>query len=455
MWSEPLTINQVTLPNRLIRSSIGGRMAYYDGTVNGAWSNFEKRFAEGGVGAIISATLTIDERRWSPLEYPKISHDRYIGALRRGVRKVQALGAKYLMQLGDPGYHTQTSLFSQRTDAASASSGFDLLFGYRNWRHPLSTGEIEQVVANFAQAAVRVREIGCDGVEVTASKGYLIHQFLNPGINRRTDRYGGSHGARFQLLAEIVTAIREAVGPDFLFGVRLSARDYNHVPLNLRLPPTLPLRHWWFGNGIEQTIDYGKRLGELGVDFLHISNGFGFINPRENPGDLPVEEVRMFMDSTAHLTGKAAVRAAVLRLPKAVVRPLMNLGWGDKGTLNLDDARRFRQEVGLPVIANGGFQRRSDIERALSSGACDVVSMARPLLANPDLPKLFEQGVEAPARPCTFCNRCTIRTTTFPLGCYDRSRFDSDEQMEAQIISWSATLDPITDEPVTSPGAHS
>lgn len=450
MWSDPLTINQVTLPNRLIRSSIGGRMAYYDGTVNGAWPNFEKRFAEGGVGAIISATLTIDERRWSPLEYPKISHDRYIAPLRHGVRKVQALGAKYLIQLGDPGYHTQTSLFSQRTDSASASSGFDLLFGYRNSRFQLTTGEIEQIVANFARAAGRVRDTGCDGVEVTASKGYLIHQFLNPGINRRTDRYGGSHQARFQLLAEIVTAIREAVGPDFLFGVRLSARDYNQLPLNLRLPPTLPLRHWWYGNGIEQTIDYGRRLRDLGVDYLHISNGFGFINPRENPGDLPVDEVRMFMDSTAHLTGKAAARAALLRLPKVLVRPLMNLGWGDKGTLNLDDARRFRAEVGIPVIANGGFQRRSDIEDALTSGACDLVSMARPLLANPDLPKLFQAGVEEPERPCAFCNRCAIRTTLFPLGCYDRSRFDSDEQMETQIIRWAATVGDSAEQPIAT-----
>ncbi len=68
MIFEPITINGVTLPNRLMRSSIGGRLAYYDGTVNEAWPNFEKRFAEGGVGAIVSATLTIDDKRWSPIE---------------------------------------------------------------------------------------------------------------------------------------------------------------------------------------------------------------------------------------------------------------------------------------------------------------------------------------------------------------------------------------------------
>jgi len=95
----------------------------------------------------------------------------------------------------------------------------------------------------------------------------------------------------------------------------------------------------------------------------------------------------------------------------------------------------------LPVIANGGFQRRSVVEQALQSGGCDLVSMARPLLANPSLPKLFEEGREAPDRPCTFCNRCAIRTTLFPLGCYEPLRFDSTADMEAQIIDWSARPD--------------
>lgn len=438
MIFEPLTINQVTFSNRLVRSSIGGRMAYYDGTVNEAWPNFEKRFADGGVGAIVSATLTIDDKRWSPIEYPKISQDRFIPRLADGVRRVRTTGAKYIIQIGDPGSHTQTSLFSQTADQVAPSSGFDLLYGYRSRRSELDVGEIAAIVQRFADAARRVREIGADGVEVTASKGYLIHQFLNPAINRRTDRYGGSRERRFQFLKEIVVAIREAVGRDFLFGVRLSAYDYNYVPMNLRWPVTRPVSAWWTGNTIDDTLAYGRWMRDLGVDYLHISNGYGFINPKENPGDFPFDETRMFFDTTRHLTAKAAVRAALLHLPKAVLKPLIGLGWGTKGPVNLEDARRFRAEVGLPVMANGGFQNRSEVERALTSGGADLVSMARPLLANPDLPLLFADGVESPARPCTFCNRCAIRTTMFPLGCYDPSRFDSLDEMEAQIIGWSA-----------------
>jgi 2,4-dienoyl-CoA reductase (NADPH2) len=103
---------------------------------------------------------------------------------------------------------------------------------------------------------------------------------------------------------------------------------------------------------------------------------------------------------------------------------------------NLADAIAFRREVGLPVIANGGFQERSLVERALAD--VDLVSMARPLLANPDLVERFRAGEEAPPRPCTFCNRCTLRTTVAPLGCYDPSRFDSVDEMEAQIYRWAS-----------------
>jgi 2,4-dienoyl-CoA reductase-like NADH-dependent reductase (Old Yellow Enzyme family) len=97
---------------------------------------------------------------------------------------------------------------------------------------------------------------------------------------------------------------------------------------------------------------------------------------------------------------------------------------------------RFGGRWGLPIIANGGFQRRSFIERALESESCDMVSMARPLLANVDLLEQFRAGRDLPERPCTFCNRCTVRTTIAPLGCYDVTRFDSEEEMEDQILDW-------------------
>jgi len=441
MIFEPFTVKNVTFKNRLIRSSIGGRTAFYDGTVTNAWKNFELRFAQNGVAAIVSATLNVDAYRWSPLEYPQISDDKFIRHLREGISAIHRHDCRYIIQIGDGGSHVQTSLFSQAQDSMGPSPGFDLFYGYRNRRTQMTVADIERSVSEFGQAARRVRETGADGVEVTASKGYLIHQFLNPVVNRRRDDYGGSAAKRFRFLREVIGAVRAEVGPDFLLGVRLSATDRSHLPLNLRLP--LPRRpEQLVGNGTGTYLTYARWLKDLGVDYLHVSNGYGFINPGETPGDFPLEEVKMFANSTRHLSSKAAMRAALLNaVPDRLLLKVLRTGWGATEAANLPDARRLRQESGLPVMANGAFQRRSVVESALTSGGCDLVSMARPLLANPDLPRLFAQGIEAPERPCTFCNRCAIRTTLFPLGCYEPLRFDSQDAMEAQIIDWSARPD--------------
>lgn len=438
MIFDPFTINGVTFKNRILRSSMGGKSSYYDGTVNPAWQRFETRFAEHGLAALISATISVDDHRYSPLEYPKLSRDRFVAPIREGVRAVQALGCKYILQLGDPGCHTQSSLLPELADSKSASAGFDLVYGYGNRSHAMSVPEIEQVVANFASAARRVVAAGCDGLEITASKGYLIHQFLNPATNRRTDAYGGSFEKRFRLLGDIVRAVRREVGRDFLFGVRLSAVDNNHLPFNLRLPLVFPLRHYWMGNGLAENIAYGRMLKDLGIDYLHISSGFGFINPTESPGDWPADGYRLFANATRHLSLKAGVRSTLLNaIPRPILRRVFGLGWRFRPAVNLDHARAFKEAVGLPVIANGGFQERSGIESALTSGGCDLVAMARPLLANPNLIRLFEQGIEAPDRPCSHCNSCSVMTAVLPLGCYDRRRFESDSEMEEQIMWWS------------------
>ena len=443
MIFEPFTIKHVTFKNRILRSSMGGRTSYYDGTVSPAFKNFEKRFATGGIAGIISATIGVDYSRLSPLEYPTLSHDRYIKPLREAIQEVQKLGCPYIMQIGDPGGHTQTSLFSQEADSKSASAGFDLMFGYRDRIVAMSLEEIDQEIRNFAEAARRVREIGCDGVEVTASKGYIIHQFLNPATNRRTDQYGGSVEKRFQLLRDIVKAVREKVGDDFLFGIRLSAVDYNYLPLNIRWPIVFPLRHYLMGNTLKETMRYGQELERLGVDYLHIDSGFGFINPKGNPGPYPVDGVKLFASATRHLSRKAKLRAALVNaMPDAMARAVLGIGWRYKPAVNVDLAQRFKQAVNIPIIANGGFQKRDLIEATLCAQKCDMISIARPLLANPDLLEVFQAGKNEPDNPCTFCNRCCTRTAVLPLGCYEPLRFASQEEMEQQILQWSATTEP-------------
>ena len=131
------------------------------------------------------------------------------------VRQITAgTDCRYIVQLGDTGAHTHTSLKPQDEDRISASPFFDLLYGYHNRSREMTGDEITTTVASFATAAKRVADADCDGVEITASKGYLIHQFLNPFTNRRDDAYGGSIDGRFRFLEEIVRAVRQAVGPN-------------------------------------------------------------------------------------------------------------------------------------------------------------------------------------------------------------------------------------------------
>jgi 2,4-dienoyl-CoA reductase (NADPH2) len=102
---------------------------------------------------------------------------------------------------------------------------------------------------------------------------------------------------------------------------------------------------------------------------------------------------------------------------------------------NLPNARAIKKAVTVPVICTGGFQTASVIAKALQAGDCDAVSIARPLVANNDLVKIFASGRDRADKPCTYCNRCLVNVVENPLGCYEESRFPSREAMVAQIMS--------------------
>jgi 2,4-dienoyl-CoA reductase-like NADH-dependent reductase (Old Yellow Enzyme family) len=437
---EPFTLKGVRFENRILRSAMGGKMCYYDGTVNNAWVNFERRFAQHDVGGIISTTMAVDSARSSPLEYPRISAERYVGPLRDGIKRIKdGTRCVYILQVGDPGYHTQTSLFSEKADGRTSSPVFDGLYGYRTFGTAMTEREIAHSIEQHVDGARRAREAGADGVEIAASKGYLIHQFLNPGINRRTDDYGGSPEGRFRFLREVVQGARAALGRDYLLGVRLSAIDHNYLPVNLRFP----LRSYFRGNKLAQTLAYAQELEKLDVDYLHVAQGFGFINPKENPGAYPLDQIRIFANTTRHLSFKAALRAMFLNsFPDFILRPIMGLGWKMPKGENADIAAEFKKVLKIPVIANGGFQERDLIEQTLEAGKCDLVSMARPLLANPDLLASFRAGKNAPDKPCTRCNRCVVLTAVQPVGCYEPLRFADQAEMQRQVLRWSADPEP-------------
>jgi tRNA-dihydrouridine synthase len=91
--------------------------------------------------------------------------------------------------------------------------------------------------------------------------------------------------------------------------------------------------------------------------------------------------------------------------------------------------------VSIPVLCTGGFQTLSVVEGALERGDCDAVTIARSLLANPDLPELWRAGHDRPPRPCSYCNKCLFNLLENPIGCYDERRYASREEMLAEIYS--------------------
>ena len=103
--------------------------------------------------------------------------------------------------------------------------------------------------------------------------------------------------------------------------------------------------------------------------------------------------------------------------------------------LNLPDSAAIKKAVGIPVICTGGFQTASVMRAAIDGGQCDAVSMARTLIANPEMPKMFAEGADRPPVPCTYCNKCLVNVVENPLGCYDETRYTTREAMVRDILS--------------------
>ncbi len=175
---QPLTINGLTFKNRIIRSSIAGRLDYYDGSMSEARIDWDCRFARGGVRAIVSSNAGIRADGIAVPGYASIDHDRTIASWRTLVREVHKYDCRYIIQLHFSG--RQRDLARKEYSgmpAPSATDKPDLLHGLRARR--MNTSEIHQLVGDYGLAARRAREAGADGIEIVACNGYLLHQFLS------------------------------------------------------------------------------------------------------------------------------------------------------------------------------------------------------------------------------------------------------------------------------------
>lgn len=427
----PLQFRNLTVKNRIFRSSISGRFDNEDGSPTQTRLNWESKFAAGGVGAIITSYVPVLIEGRIINQYATMHRDDFIPLWAKIGESVHNFGAKFIMQLSHsgrqldlPGIHNKHRIPWSGTSKTEPINGVKC--------HAMTKAEIAYVVQAFANAAWRAREAGLDGVELHSANGYLFSQFLSSGINDRTDEYGGPLENRARFLKEVIQAIRAKVGSGFHLQAKLGAVDHNNV---------MPWEKK--GNKLEDAIQIAKWCEEWGADAIHVSSGSSFPHPLNPPGGFPLDVLATTYDTMISSSGHGMRNFLMFRYK--LLRPIFRWIWFrlKKGHavegVSIEESRAIKAAVSIPVIVTGGFQHASVIAGAINSGACDGVAIARSLIANNDLVKIWESGKDLPDRPCTYCNRCLVNAPKNPLGCYEEARYPSYDEMVDTIMSIYST----------------
>ncbi|MDR1077040.1 MAG: NADPH-dependent 2,4-dienoyl-CoA reductase [Xanthomonadaceae bacterium] len=212
----------------------------------------------------------------------------------------------------------------------------------------LSSGGVSRQIADFATAAVLARDAGYDGVEIMGSEGYLINEFMAPCTNRRTDAWGGSPEKRMRLGVETVRRVRGACGPDFIIVYRLSLLDLVEN-----------------GSNWSEIMVQAQAIEAAGATLINAGIGWH----------------------------EARIPTIVASVPRAVFGGL---------------AGKLKPHVGIPVVATNRINMPEIAERLLAEGGADMVSLARPLLADPNWVAKAHAGRPETINTCIACNQACL-----------------------------------------------
>jgi 2,4-dienoyl-CoA reductase (NADPH2) len=316
-----------------------------DGEVTDRLVKFYAERARGGVGLIILGGCPIDEYG-GMVGMVGISHDKHIPGLKRLTGTVHATGAKIAAQLYQAGRYTHSAMIGGRKPF-SASAVRSRLTG--ETPRALELHEIPSVQAKFAEAALRAIESGFDAVEILGSAGYLISQFFSPLTNLREDGYGGSFQNRMRFGIEVVEKVRKAVGPSYPIIMRLAGNDFMEG-----------------SNTNSEAALFAHELEKAGVDLFNVTGGWH---------ETRIPQLTMFVPRRAFTYLAQGIKSA----------------------------------VSVPVIASNRINHPQIGEEILRYGEADMITMARGLLADPDLPEKARTGKADQIFRCVACNQ----------GCFD------------------------------------
>lgn len=345
------SIGNVKVKNRLVMAPMGIGLANLDGSASDELIEYYEQRARGGAGIIIpEITRVNDVHGAGEFRQLSVTKDRHIASIAKLACAVHKHGSKIFIQLHHPGRETASALIGgQKVVSASAIPCKVTQAETR----ALETEEVEALVQDFVNGAIRVKKAGCDGIELHCAHGYLLQQFLSPYTNKRNDKYGGNFENRMRFVAEIVKGIKAACGNEFVLGIRLSVEEF--------LDQTGVTEDYIH---IEDGVRIAKYFEGVGIDFIDVSVGL-------------------------YETGITAIEP--ISFPQ---------GW------RRDFIKAVKDNVKIPVIAVSVFREPEIAEMFLQEGILDFVSMGRQWLADPEWGKKVQEGRENELRKCINCLRC-------------------------------------------------
>ena len=381
----PVTIGPVTLRNRVIRSAAFENMAYGN-SPSQELIDYHTAVSRGGVGmttvayaAVCESGLSFDGQLWM--------REEIIPELKRLTDSVHSYGAKASIQLGHCGNMTHRA--TCHCTPVGASGGFNLYSP--TFVRKMRRDEIYALVEDFGKAVDMARRAGFDCVEIHAGHGYPISQFLSPYTNHRHDEFGGSLQNRMKVMQMVIRKVMEAAGDDMGVVVKMNMHD-------------------GFKKGMQEDecIEVAKELERLGVHAIVLSAGFVSKAPMEvMRGAMPLKTLAHYMDMKKFWWLKAG-----LALAGRLMIPTVPYSEG----YFLEDAKKFRAAVKLPLIYVGGLISKNKMEEVLDAGF-DGLQMARALIHDTDFVNKLKDGT-LECSGCKHSNYCIGRMYTLQMRCH-------------------------------------
>ena len=381
----PVTIGPVTLRNRVIRSAAFENMAYGN-SPSQELIDYHTAVARGGVGmttvayaAVAESGLSFDGQLWM--------REEIVPELRKLTDSVHSYGAKASIQLGHCGNMTHRA--TCHCTPMGASGGFNLYSP--TFVRKMRKDEIYQLVEDFGKAVELAREAGFDCVEIHAGHGYLISQFLSPYTNHRRDEFGGSLENRMKVMQMVIRKVMQVAGDDMGVIVKMNMHD-------------------GFKGGMQEDecIEVAKELERLGVHAIVLSAGFVSKAPMEvMRGAMPLKTLTHYMDMKKFWWLKAGISLA-----GRLMIPTVPYSEG----FFLEDAKKFRAAVTLPLIYVGGLISKAKMEEVLDAGF-EGLQMARALIHDTDFVNKLRDGV-LECSGCKHSNYCIGRMYTLQMRCH-------------------------------------